>query len=43
MEIVEPEVYARYNFSYDDIAKAECEFMEWVINDRVEKWLELPF
>ena len=43
MEMVQPEVYARYNFVYWDVEKSECEFVEQLINERVEKWMELPF
>ena len=43
MEMVSPEVYARYNFTYDEVEKSECEFTEDLIRDRQEKWLELPF
>lgn len=43
MDMVSPEVYARYNFEYWEIEKAECEFVESLINDRQAKWLELPF
>ena len=43
MEMVQPEVYARYNFIYWDVGKSECEFVEQLINERVEKWMELPF
>jgi hypothetical protein len=43
MEMVIPEVYARYNFSYWDVEKSECEFVEQLINERLDSWLELPF
>ena len=42
-EMVKPEVYARYNFSYWDVEKSECEFVEALINERIDNWLELPF
>ena len=37
MEMVSPEVYARYNFTYDEVEKSECEFTEGLIRDRQEK------
>ena len=43
MEMVKPEVYSRYNFSYWDVEKSECEFVEQLINERIDSWLELPF
>lgn len=43
MEMVIPEVYARYNFSYWDVEKSECEFVEQLIKERLDSWLELPF
>lgn len=43
IEMVKPEVYARYNFKFDEIVKAEMEFMEALIKEKKEEWLELPF
>lgn len=40
MEMVQPEVYARYGFTYWEMEKAECEFVQGLINDKLD---ELPF
>jgi hypothetical protein len=40
---VREEVYWWYKFHKDEVDKAEMEFMEDLIRERKEKWLELPF
>lgn len=40
---VREEVYWWYKFHKDDVDKAEMEFMEDLIREIKEKWLELPF
>ena len=42
-ETIRPDVYARYNFTYWETEKSECDIVEEIIKKREEEIASLPF